>query len=330
VFTFKYPVVDLKDFTEAFAKEMGAKMINNRFLVPSSIGNGYVQLVDLPNRLSAFIMNFTLHVDMHYEQSKSEQHWYSLRFEESEVNQSLITQIDGEFIKDSRPAHNSVYLVCSFFDLGYFFSKGTHIKCITIQMDKEWLAKYLRMDVYDEIVQEYLALKTASLHMEPMDVEYKRIMAEIINVHEDHPTHYTFIQNRIMALVERFFSNLYEKRYQFKYQVNASTHDIEQIRKVEQAITQDLTEPCPTIGELARMVSMSPSKLKQLFRDVYGKPVYQYYQFYRMQKAKAMLLSKKFSIKEVGLSLGYANLSNFSSAFRKEFNILPSELLVAS
>lgn len=194
-------------------------------------------------------------------------------------------------------------------------------------MDKEWLGKYLRMDIYDEIVQEYIALKTASLHMEPLDAEYKRLMADIIDVKEEHPTHVTMIQNRIMALVERFFNNLYEKRYQFKYQVKANTYDIEQVRKVELAITGDLAHPCPTINELSKMVSISPSKLKQLFRDVYGKPIYQYYQFNRMQKAKAMLLSKKFSIKEVGLSLGYTNLSNFSAAFRKEFNILPSELI---
>ena len=48
-----------------------------------------------------------------------------------------------------------------------------------------------------------------------------------------------------------------------------------------------------------------------------------------MQKAKSMLLSNKFSIKEVGMSLGYVNMSNFSAAFRKEFKVLPSQLVRA-
>lgn len=326
MFTFKYPTVALKDFTEAFAHEMGARVVNNRFLVPSTIGNGYVQRIDLHNGISAFIMNFILHTDMHFEQSKSDMELYSLRLEESFVTQPLTTQINGEYVKDSRPAHNSAYLVCSYFDLGYFFSKGSHVKCITIQMTKEWLGKYLKMEIYDEIVQKYLALKTASLHMEPLDAEYKRVMLEIFELNDSHPTHVAVMENRIMALVERFFNNLYEKRYQFTYQVKASTYDIEQVRKVEQAITANLSARCATINELAKMVSMSASKLKQLFKDVYGKPIYQYYQFHRMQKAKAMLLSHKFSVKQVGLSLGYSSLSNFSAAFRKEFNILPSEL----
>lgn len=329
MFTFKYPTVDLKDFTEAFAHKMGTRVINNRFIVPSAVGDGYVQQMDLLNGMSAFIMNFTLHTDMHFEQSKSNEELYSLRFEESHVIESLITQIDREYVKDSRPMHNSAYLVCSYFDLGYFFSKGSHVKCITIQMPKEWLGKYLKMEVYDEIVQQYLALKTSARLIEPLDAEYKRIMFEIIEMNDSHPTHVAVMENRTMALVERFFNNLYEKRYQYRYQVKASTYDIEQVRKVEQTVTADLSAACPTINELAKLVSMSPSKLKQLFKDVYGKPIYQYYQFHRMQKAKAMLLSKKFSVKQVGISLGYASLSNFSSAFRKEFNMLPSELAVS-
>lgn len=305
---------------------MGTRMVNNHFNVPSSIGSGYVQLIDLPNGSSAFIMNFTLHVDMHYEQSKTPKEIYSLCFEETAVPHSLTTQIDGEFQKDTRPSHDSVYLVCSYFDLGYFFSKGTHVKCITIQMSREWLGKYLRMEIFDEILQHYISLKTASLHMERLDSEYKRVMNDVISIEADHPAHVTLVQNRLMLLIERFFNNLYEKRFQFRFQVKTSTYDLEQIIKVEHAITADVSAPCPTINGLAKMASMSPSKLKQLFKDVYGKPIYQYYQFNRMQKAKAMLLSKKFSVKEVGLSLGYANLSNFSMAFRKEFHMLPSEL----
>ena len=45
-----------------------------------------------------------------------------------------------------------------------------------------------------------------------------------------------------------------------------------------------------------------------------------------MLKAKQLIASKKFSIKEVGTQLGFKNLSNFTLAFKKQFNKLPSEL----
>ena len=46
-----------------------------------------------------------------------------------------------------------------------------------------------------------------------------------------------------------------------------------------------------------------------------------------MQKARIMLLTGEHSIKDVGYTLGYANLSNFTLAFKKEFKMLPSDLL---
>jgi AraC-like DNA-binding protein len=75
------------------------------------------------------------------------------------------------------------------------------------------------------------------------------------------------------------------------------------------------------------MAVMSPSKLKNSFKEIYGLPVYQYYQKHRMNKAKAMLLSRKYSVREVGIEVGYSNLSNFAKAFRKSFDQLPSDLL---
>ena len=45
-----------------------------------------------------------------------------------------------------------------------------------------------------------------------------------------------------------------------------------------------------------------------------------------MAVAREMLLTGDFSVKEVGLQVGYSNLSNFAAAFRKEFRVLPSEI----
>jgi AraC-like DNA-binding protein len=83
----------------------------------------------------------------------------------------------------------------------------------------------------------------------------------------------------------------------------------------------------PTIKELSRVAAMSESKLKKVFKTVFGLPIYEYFQRHRMQKAKIMLMSGNYSIKDVGYSLGYANLSNFTLAFKKEFGKLPSNLV---
>ncbi len=326
MFTFKYPVSPLSEFIAAFAVQMGTKFINDKIDVPASIGSGYVQLLNLPNDLHAFIMNFKLNTDMHYEQSQSDYDLYSLRFEDSHVPESFITKIDGETLKDIRPFHSSVYLASSIFDLGYIVRKGTYMRCITIQLQKKWLGEYFRMEIIDDILQQYLSLKTASLNVESLDFEYKKSMSEVIDIDKEHPTHVATIHIKIMAMVERFFNDLYKKRSQLKYQVKATTDDIEKVRNIERILTKNLSEIIP-LNVLSKMSYMSPSKLKKLFKDIYGKPIYRYYQFYRMQKAREMLLSKSYSVSDVALSLGFSGVGSFSNAFKKEFDVLPSSYL---
>jgi AraC-like DNA-binding protein len=45
-----------------------------------------------------------------------------------------------------------------------------------------------------------------------------------------------------------------------------------------------------------------------------------------MIKAKSLLMLREYSIKEVGIMVGYSNLSHFANSFKKEFGFLPSEL----
>ena len=75
------------------------------------------------------------------------------------------------------------------------------------------------------------------------------------------------------------------------------------------------------------MTKTADNPLLSEWTAAYGLPPYEYLQKQRMQKAKMMLLSGNFSIKDVGYTLGYSNLSNFTLAFKKEFGQLPSEVV---
>jgi len=96
--------------------------------------------------------------------------------------------------------------------------------------------------------------------------------------------------------------------------------------KVESILVSNLSVPPPTIPVLARTAMMSETKLKNLFKTVYGLSLYEYYQKNRMLKARQLLRSKKYSVKETGIALGFKNLSNFTIAYKKEFKSLPSEI----
>ncbi len=55
--------------------------------------------------------------------------------------------------------------------------------------------------------------------------------------------------------------------------------------------------------------------------------LYEFYNRSRLEKAKDMLQTGKYSVKETGHTIGFSNLSNFARAFKKEFGFLPNEVL---
>ena len=136
-----------------------------------------------------------------------------------------------------------------------------------------------------------------------------------------------FYQNKILRVIERFFAWLYNEMQMISDRSGISLQDIGAAQKIESLLTNDVTQLPPTIKEMARDAAMSESKLKKVFKAVYGLPPYEYYQQQRMHKARLMLLTGQYSIKDVGYTLGYANLSNFTLAFKKVFGQLPRDLV---
>jgi len=72
---------------------------------------------------------------------------------------------------------------------------------------------------------------------------------------------------------------------------------------------------------------MSSTKLKSRFKQIYGMKLYEFYNRHRLEQAKEMLKTGNFSVKQVGVNIGFSNLSNFAKAFKKEFGFLPKEVL---
>lgn len=62
-----------------------------------------------------------------------------------------------------------------------------------------------------DIIKRYLSLKMSLFNYEPMDIEYKRILAEIVQTDADPLFETLLIQNRVVLLLERFFIRIFYK-----------------------------------------------------------------------------------------------------------------------
>lgn len=328
MFSYSHNYITYEEILKGLAKVFGSEMKEQRVELPEAAGSGYLQLLSLPEGLQAFIANFTLKEELTLERKESMQEYYNLRFEEIHIPGNLSVTVNGETLNESDIVHAGAVLFNTLFENSYTVSKGTSVRSINILISKDWMFSHLGLSSEDELLQRYLSLKTAGFNFEPFDAAYRMLFNEVIEDHSDKPLQKTYIQNRIMLLIEKFFKSLAAKSEQLavKGSVKLTHKEIDKLMEVETLLIKDFSIPAPTIAQLAKTATMSPSKLKSSFRQVYGSGLYEYYQKVRMQKARTLLLSRKFSVKEVGTQLGYTNLSNFALAFKKQFNILPSKV----
>ncbi|HEX2535418.1 MAG TPA: helix-turn-helix transcriptional regulator, partial [Chitinophagaceae bacterium] len=249
--------------------------------------------------------------------------YYILIFDDIRQRDGYTVSI-GEETAQPTNRNAALYLTSFLFDMEQMLSKGVTIKGMRARLSAGWLKKFLRLSEKRDVLEEYINLKTAGMWFKPVDPAVREPFGELF-LPEQAPL--LFYQNRVLQIVEAFFSWLYDRSRMLAGQKGLSREDIKSAERIESILTGEETVIPPTIPELAREAMMSESKLKKIFKAVYGMPPYEYFQKHRMQKARTLLLSGKYSIKDVGYTLGYNNLSNFTLAFKKEFGQLPSELL---
>jgi AraC family transcriptional regulator len=96
-----------------------------------------------------------------------------------------------------------------------------------------------------------------------------------------------------------------------------------QKRAVVRYIEEHLREQV-SLSKLAELVRLSEHHFCRAFKQSFGIPPHQYLVQRRMEAAKLLLASRTNSITDIALSLGYAQTSSFSSAFRKTTGWTPT------
>ena len=81
-----------------------------------------------------------------------------------------------------------------------------------------------------------------------------------------------------------------------------------------------------SIEELSKMAGMGATKFNGCFKQVFGTTPLQYNLRIKMEHARDQLVRGQVSPSEISYQLGYSHPSKFTSAFKKQFGVLPSEI----
>jgi len=95
-------------------------------------------------------------------------------------------------------------------------------------------------------------------------------------------------------------------------------------RQIQQEINTHIGDMHFSLSYLAKSLSLSPSYLSSLFKNLYGTTFQQFMITARLDRAKILLLSTDMKIYEIAAAVGFEDPNYFSAAFKKQFGASPN------
>ncbi len=96
-------------------------------------------------------------------------------------------------------------------------------------------------------------------------------------------------------------------------------------RKIHKYIMQRLDRKLQKLPVIATEVGGSESKIKVIFKRMYGDTIYAYHLRKRLENAYSMIKDTSLPINEIAEECGFISFPHFSRSFKKEYEMTPTE-----
>jgi AraC-like DNA-binding protein len=233
------------------------------------------------------------------------------------------------FPNTERPSHEkhstdmpSVLIATSSMNTDDVISIHTNTAVINIEVDATYLNGLFDMSEKSPVLQSLLQNTQPLLFEQIIFPSVQKIVDEIVTEPVDETFELFFLRIKAEELVCRLLMELEKRDEKQLYALNS--RDIQILYKVKEQMLEHPETP-PVIKELAVFANMSPSKLKRLFKQIFGNSIFSYYQEFRMKEAARLLKEEKLSVSDVGYALGFTNLSHFSRVFKEHTGLNPKQ-----
>ncbi len=207
--------------------------------------------------------------------------------------------------------------------------KNSEEKNITLYFTSKWLNNYLKTNSGNnsDSLANFFTSSNNYLIIDEDDTTYETIFDEIMLYASKNTKDKYIDEIKSSALVViNNFRNKLNTEIIAENHFSLTDKDRKNIQRAEDFLLKNIVESFPGIDEIAKEVGISSSKLKTDFKNFHNKSIYQYYSEQQMQLAREMLVTKKYTIKEIATKFGYENSSKFSARFKTIYNVLPSEI----
>lgn len=314
--TFEFAVGDGFHFLKAFAGRFDARIEHDRVWLPDMLGNGFIQETSLDNGLSLCLHSYILKqpfvLRRRVSSAEAAANFLTLKFDRRRQ------MVSPEGIR-----HNGGHEIE--LSTGNLFTEATipdgqQINFLVITFNRHDLLRLLRLDEEDLAIATLLKDSKSFVLHEEMTAQIERKVEQMSRLKATSKLLTLLYQTKAQELIYLFFVKLLTRDLDTTITINQE--DADKIYEVRRTVINSLDTP-PQLAVLARQTGMSQTKMKVLFRQVFGDSIYNYFQSARMNEAATLL--SHITVSEVGYILGFTNLSHFARLFEKHYQMKPKK-----
>ena len=302
---------------QPFADQLGMEIDKNGIIqIPEKYGKGYVRAFSFGPEIRMLIRNYELFEDFKIQRTNTIGH-----------NERVIISFQNILSsKMSEPSSNkvlpSVQVFSDNIDYDLIYPGKSKQQSINIGIEIEHLKKLLGANSEKQILKFITEKHRFFLFEELISPPIQKVTNEIVEAEIPVDLQSFYFRVKAEELICLLFMELLKRKTTNISSLNR--YDIQTIYTIRDKIIFDLSTP-PVLADLATQACMSESKLKSVFKQVFGNSIFSYFQNLRMQEAAHLLKVGKLSVSEVGYQLGFTNLSHFSRVFKEHIGIKPKK-----
>jgi len=203
-----------------------------------------------------------------------------------------------------------------------FYPSHTSFRSIILAIDAPNLKELLGAEVENKVLKTIIESNQRMIFEEFISPHIQKVALEIAENDVPEALHPFYFRLKAEELICLLFAELL-KRDDTSIQA-LNERDAEKIYKIRDQIFAHLSRP-PVLDDLAKEAGMSKSKLKRLFKQIFGESIFNYYQSFRMREAARLLKERRLTVSEVGYEMGFSNLSHFTRVFEEHIGMKPKK-----
>ncbi|UFH56139.1 AraC family transcriptional regulator [Spirosoma sp. KNUC1025] len=312
------------NFLTSFGEKYGIPVQGDTLHLPSTLGKGYMRRIDLDSGFKLVIHNYTLNEEFVLKRLPADKtnEFISIIFHSNEEAASLTTNGQQQQLRIARTTQFAIQIASYDLESVIRFPAFTAINFIVIGIAAVRLKSLLALQRPNSVIQTILNVSPGFLFYESMGPDVQKTLKQLTAARQEGELSALYYHIKVLELMLLVFEQLL-KRDQVRHSP-IYKDDIDKLLIVRTAVLSDLSQP-PQLAHLAKLVGLSETKLKDLFKQVFGDSIYNYYQKARMDEAAFLLKQSVYSVTDVGTQLGFTNLSHFSRLFEKHYGVKPKK-----